>query len=357
MNHQPEIALRGASGKAKIRCHRAHRLAAPILATTLAALVGVSLGRAALADDSNDKAQQQAVSKASALVKTAGIACTITSARKLNTAGGSNKASSTGKSGDLAGNPIGNKQAGALGDTSTSSGLQGEYGSRPTPAPKVAAVESYEVSCSEGLGYVVSAAAKEKPTSYLCIEAVTGAGSDGAAQETPGLTPCVLAGNLPAAQLTSMQAYVTQAGIGCEPSRLRTVGRTDTDLVVELACGSGGGYVLSIPFPLQPGQTVKSANCLSLIAGGNVSCELTDVTTQRAEAEVQMRQAKPDCKISASRYMVSSLHGDNYFEFLCEDGSGFVAQQKAGGAAGATVSCSAAGVSKLGGCQLQKSNP
>jgi hypothetical protein len=324
----------------------------------LAVLASLLLAATAAADSP----QQQTMAKAAALLKSAGIACTVADARKLNPAIaaklGAPPAPATNSTGDAAVAPptVGN-QADAGGQTATSAGVHGDYGAGPTTTRKPVAVDAYEVTCSEGLGYVTSAVGGKNPFSYLCIEAATDAASGGVMQQTTGLPACELPGNLPAAQLTAVHSYVTQAGIVCEPTHLRSLGQTDTDLVLELACVGGSGYILSIPYPLQAGQAVKSANCLSLAPGGRVTCQLTDVTAQRAVAEVQMRQAKPACQISASRYMVSSLHGDNYFEFQCEDGTGFVLQQKPTGDVGGTVSCTAAVVAKLGGCQLGKTSP
>jgi len=335
------------------------------LAIVLTVLGGLLLADAAAADT----AQQQATGAAAALLKSAAITCTVADARKLSPSDAAKltapapgiKAGSAQRGQDTAvAGPTINNAADAGGQSATSSGAQGEYAPPPPKAvKKVAAVDAYEVACSEGLGYIISAGAtaSAKPSAYLCIEAMTGSASAGAAPDASGLTPCALPGNLEAAQLTAVQLYVTQAGIGCDANHLRGVGQTDTDMVVELACAGGSGYILSIPYPLRPGQAVKSANCLSLTSSSRVTCQLTDVTAQKATAEVQLRQSHPNCKPSASRYMVSSLHGDNYFEFLCEDGTGLVLQQKPSGAVGGTVACTAAIVDKLGGCQLHKDTP
>ena len=143
--------------------------------------------------------------------------------------------------------------------------------------------------------------------SYLCIEAVSEAVSPGVAPATTGLPSCELPGNLPAAQLSAVRAYVTQAGIVCEPTHMRSLGQTEQ---ISYLSWPAWRAAADIPYPLHAGQAVRSANCLSLTPGGSgVSCQLTDVTAQRAVSEVQMRQARPACQISASRYMVSSLHG------------------------------------------------
>jgi hypothetical protein len=358
MNHQSKITGLRAYRSTQHDRRVGMRLTVPSLAVMLAVLASLLLAASAGAADA---AQQQAMDKAAALLKTAGVSCTVSDARKLSPAIAA-KLGTPPPAAKVAGDaavapPTVGMQADAGGQTATSAGVHGDYGASPATARKPAAVDAYEVTCSEGLGYVTSAVGGKNPFSYLCIEAMSEPASAGAAPDDTGLPPCTLPGNLPAAQLTAVHAYVTQAGIVCEPIHLRSLGQTDTDLVLELACVGGSGYILSIPYPLQPGQAVKSANCLSLAPGGRVTCQLTDVTAQRGVAEVQMRQAKPACQISASRYMVSSLHGDNYFEFLCEDGTGFVLQQKPTGDVGGTVSCSAAVVAKLGGCQLGKTNP
>jgi hypothetical protein len=334
----------------------------PNLTVMLTVLASLLLADAAGAADT---AQQQATGNATALLKAAAITCTVVDARKLSPADAAKlTAPAPGKAGSAQSTGVAsltiNNAADAGGQSVTSSGAQGEYAAPPPKAvKKVAAVDAYEVVCSEGLGYIISAGAtaSAKPSAYLCIEAVSGSAIAGTAPDANGLAPCALPGNLEAAQLTALQLYVTQAGIGCDASHLRGVGQTDTDMVVELACAGGSGYILSIPYPLQPGQPVKSANCLSLTSTSRVTCQLTDVTAQKVTAEVQLRQSHPTCQVSASRYMVSSLHGDNYFEFLCDDGTGLVLQQKPSGMVGGIVACSAAIVDKLGGCQLHKETP
>lgn len=354
MNHKSLITGLRANRRTQ---HDERLVSLPNLAVMLTVLASLVLAGTAGAADT----AQQTISKASALLKSAAIACTVADARKLSPEiaaklGVTAPAAKVAGDAGVAGLTVGN-QADAAGQSVTSSGLHGEYGASPKTAPKPVAVEGYEVACTEGLGYVISGAGGKSPFSYLCIEAATESVGADALPDATGLPRCTLTGNLAAAQLTAVHSYVTQAGIVCEPTHLRSLGQTDTDLVLELACVGGSGYILSIPYPLHAGQAVRSANCLSLTPGSRVTCQLTDVTAQRGVAEVQMRQAKPACQVSASRYMVSSLHGDNYFEFLCEDGAGFVLQQKATGEVAGTVSCTAPVVAKLGGCQLGKTNP
>jgi hypothetical protein len=360
MNHQSIIIGLRTFGRTQPNERVRSRVTLSNLSVMLTVLASQLLAATAGAADTTP---QQAMVKAAALLKVAGITCTVADARKLSPAIAAKlsapaPAPATKVAGDAAVPPptIGN-QADAGGQTATSAGVHGDYGASPATVPKPVPVEGYEVACSEGLGYVIAGAVGKVPFSYLCIEAATDAPGAGATPDETGLPPCSLPGNLAAAQLTAVHTYVTQAGIVCEPTHLRSLGQTDTDLVLELACTGGSGYILSIPYPLQAGQAVKSANCLSITVGARVNCQLTDVTAQRATADVQMRQAKPGCQIRSSRYMVSSLHGDNYFEFLCEDGSGFVLQQKPSGDLGGTVACAAPVVAKLGGCQLSKSTP
>lgn len=216
-----------------------------------------------------------------------------------------------------------------------------------------AQVDAYEVSCQQGLGYMVMAGQnKQKPAFYLCIEALDAAPASGHA-----MMQCELPGNLPEAQRPAIAALVGKTTMSCDLDRWRGIGHTSNKTVIEVACKNGNDQLLMAPYPLTDG-TVQSVPCLSLAAGGSISCNLIDRATQLAAIDALFTsESGHACEISDRRYMVTTTTGDNYYEVLCKSGAGYVMQKKPDGKLGSTIECSAKLASDLGGCKLGKPGP
>jgi hypothetical protein len=251
-----------------------------------------------------DKARKQGMDAAPALLKAADIPCTITDAYKM-----------------------------------------------ATKAPQV---DTFEVSCQEGLGYVVMPGpAKEPPRFYLCIEALEAAPAAGRA-----LMQCALPGNLPDVQRAAIVMLLGKTTLGCDPDRWRGIGHTSANTVIEVACKDGNDVLLMAPHPLVFNTAVQTMPCLSRPEGNAISCNLVDRATQLAAVDAMFAKGSGrDCEITDRRYMVTTTTGDNYYELLCKSGSGFVMQKKANGALGNTAECSAKLANDLGGCKLGKPGP
>ena len=162
------------------------------------------------------------------------------------------------------------------------------------------------------------------------------------------------AGNLVDAQRTAIAAYASRAKSACEVDRWRGVGRTSTNTVIEISCKDGTGEILMGSVPLSPDKTVQTMSCLALPAGASISCVLSDGEVQLARAEKQFAErSNRQCKVSKRRFMATAVSGDNFYEFLCEDGKGYIMQQKPGSEFGGTALCSEAVAGDLGGCQLK----
>jgi hypothetical protein len=251
-----------------------------------------------------DKARKQGMDAAPALLMAAGIPCTVTEAYKMPT--------------------------------------------KPTQA------DTFEVSCQEGLGYVITPGpAKQPPRFYLCIEAIDAAPS---AERT--LVHCALAGNLSDAQRPAILALLAKTNLNCDLDRWRGIGHTSVSTVIEVACKDGNDVLLMAPHPLVFNATVQAIPCLSRPEGNSISCTLTDRATQLAAVDALFaKDSSRSCEISDRRYMATTTTGDNYYELLCKNGTGYVMQKTANGALGSTTECSAKLAADLGGCKLGKSGP
>lgn len=216
--------------------------------------------------------------------------------------------------------------------------------------------DQYEVACQQGLGYLITEGQRgQPPTAYLCIEASTpGPGSGPGPAPGPGMTQCALTGNLVEAQRTAINGYVGKAAPGCVLDRWRAVGRTSANTLIEVSCREGAGQMLLASNPLAPDKEVEAVSCLGLDSGGAVKCTLSDPAAQLALADKMFNdESARDCKVKQRRYMVTATTGDIFYEFLCEDGKGYVMQQKAKGSFGGTAECSSKVASDLGGCTLK----
>ena len=247
-----------------------------------------------------DKTRKQGMENAPALIKIAGVPCTVTDAFKM---------ASGGSAGDI-----------------------------------------YEVACQEGLGYVIrSPQHNQPPPSYLCIDALE------IAPGAPTLNKCMLPGNQADAQRTAIAALIGKTNLVCELDRWRGIGHTASKTVIEVLCKGGDDQVLLAAHPLVADSPVQATPCLGLQAGSSISCQLSNNATQLAAVDALFnKDSGHACDISDHRYMFTTTTGDNYFELMCRTGSGYMIQRKPDGKLGTTIECSAKYATELGGCKLTK---
>lgn len=197
----------------------------------------------------------------------------------------------------------------------------------------------YEVSCREGLGYlVIKTGGAPKPTAYDCLAAAGGG------------TKCVLPANGdPKAGLTQL---ATAAGRTCPVSDARYVGTSSTDgtTFYELACGSAPGFRLGVP----AAATAKpeAVDCLALEGTGN-ACKLTTKAQSLASLTPLVQASGRTCQVKDGRYVgASDQAGASYYEVACAGAPGFmVATTTATGKFKEAIDCSRA-QGLAGGCTL-----
>jgi len=201
----------------------------------------------------------------------------------------------------------------------------------------------YEVSCKEGLGYIM--VAKDKvpaPEAVDCVKLSTKT-ADG----KPNPLACRLAGNRHPA--LGLQPVVTQAGHGCTVSNGRYVGSTTDVDIYEVACSEGGGYILETSRNGSVGP--KTTNCVIYASGGGLKCSLESEADQMVYVDKLVAASGKPCAIKARRYVGSTPDGADFYEVACNDNSGFMVKSKPNGSFAEVDDClKAAGIGD--GCKL-----
>jgi hypothetical protein len=201
----------------------------------------------------------------------------------------------------------------------------------------------YEVSCKEGLGYIV--VAKDKvpaPELVDCVKMTTKT-ADG----KPNPLMCRLPGNRHPE--LGLQPVVTQAGHTCTVNLGRYVGSTPDVDIYEVGCGEGGGYILETS---RAGSAPpKTTNCMIYAAGGGIKCNLETDAEQMAYVDKLVAASGKPCAVKARRYVGSTPDGADFYEVACNDNTGFMVKTLANGGFAQEVDClKAAGIGD--GCKL-----
>lgn len=216
--------------------------------------------------------------------------------------------------------------------TATSSDTTG----KPEPA------DLFEVSCKEGLGYLIIRSKNRPPLAVDCIAAANS-----------GKVACMLPENSQAAQ--GLTPFLKTAGVNCHPIRARLIAQDATLKLrrYEVDCGEGG-YILDIPLPDGTGAAPVAVDCLQVAD----LCKFTPhIDSVALLAHKVGQKLGSDCRVSDARYVgyVQARQSDLY-EVSCQIGhDGLLLElDRAGEIVGATP-CH---TSKLKGatCQLKPSD-
>jgi hypothetical protein len=205
----------------------------------------------------------------------------------------------------------------------------------------------YEVACTgdEGLLLENTGVAGQTPMAFTCMEAAT-PGPDG----KKGANQCALPANLdPKAGLVP---YIAKAKINCTPDKIRAIGHTDSGAYFELVCHEGGGgYILQISSPPSLSKPVTADPCLMYDPSSKVTCTLTDRATQLAVIDNLASQSGKPCVVKDRGVIGKTESGEIYFEVACQDGKGYVLEEKPGGGLAQAIDCTNADAI-AGGCKL-----
>ncbi|MBX7249514.1 MAG: hypothetical protein K1X35_10795 [Caulobacteraceae bacterium] len=218
-------------------------------------------------------------------------------------------------------------------------------------------VKTYEVACSEGLGYLLQDRGAGGAFAFDCIQvaasnAATAAAAPAAAtpargQAAPAAAPqsCRLSANQNAVAM--IQPVMTATGKTCAVSNVAFLGQSATSGLrrYEVACGASIGYIIDRPATGAP----TAVDCISASASG-AECKLTSKEQINAYiGSIATRSGRP-CNISGTRVMGSTSSGSTYYELACAGAQGYVMETKGGAFVRAIDCLEAAGIG--GGCTL-----
>jgi hypothetical protein len=228
---------------------------------------------------------------------------------------------------------------------------------------KLVDMTTYEVSCSNGMGYLLVSRGSDKAIGLSCFAADAVRANDEAHGKKDALA-CALPAN---ADMKTMAASVaTHAGKVCAPRGFAWVGQSSAKLMdySEVACDGGKGFILATAMP---GATAQPAAfpCADAAASG-IKCTLSDNGPAGAAPKVTLQTFKDalaqhgvPCKASNERVVGQENQKKRYVvEFVCpEQPNGLVAFVPLEGNTNVFETLSCADAAKRGiACQLSRQN-
>lgn len=343
----------------------------------LTSMLAMATATTLMAADSTEisaKARKQGMAKTPALIQTTGINCTLTEARLIESESRRSSFAGTTLSMGSGGSEAGGGGAGGPppedGGGGSDAGSSNGGGGMPGGS-SISTVTQYEVACSEGLGYVISAPKGKTPEATLCLEmdsnsAPPGGGASGgpgrlsgqnsgmgsgppSGQSSFNQSKCLLPGN--ANQIAGLVPFIAKARLACSITKARGVGHTASNAFFEVACDDNTGYLLATSLSPNANKEVQSSSCAELPANSNIRCTLSDPNAALLVADQLMAKSDQACKVTERRLFGNNDLGEKFFEVACEQGTGYVVQQTASGDFGQAITCADIG-SMAGGCQL-----
>lgn len=238
------------------------------------------------------EARKQGMADAPAIVATAGVPCQVVDAR-------------------LVGKVAADKKTGSLGSS------------------------LYEVACQGGMGYLLQTSATGA-SAFSCIEA-----NNPADPATKPANPCMLAANLD--PIAAMAPLLAKAKVNCAPDKVRGIGQTKTNTLIEVSCPGGSGYVLTASAPLDVSKDTTAVNCLAYDAAeGNIKCILNPVAARLSIIDNFAKAANNGCTVKDRRFVGLFTDGTEGYEVACADGKGYIYKVDSKGAVASTIDCAKA---------------
>jgi len=207
------------------------------------------------------------------------------------------------------------------------------------PKGKDVKITSYEVSCQQGMGYVLQDYAGLPLKIYDCVSLA----------DTP--SPCRLPENRdPKAMIGTL---VKAAGKTCTVAQERPLGATRAgDRFFEVSCAEGPGYIIKAASPLS--TTPPLAEDCARQIGTNLECKYTTKeqiqAALNAKLQALVQASGKTCTISGSREVGADSSGMVYYEVACGPGVGYMLGAKNDQFVRAISCANAAGLG--GGCTL-----
>jgi hypothetical protein len=194
----------------------------------------------------------------------------------------------------------------------------------------------YEVACGQGgMGYLVQTSGTGgAPNLFSCIEANTVDPTSGKAAN-----PCQLPGNTDSAALIA--PFLAKAKVNCPVDKVRGIGQTKANTLIEVECTGGTGYILMASAPLDASKDVQANNCLAYDAaqGGNIKCILAEPAARLAVVDTYAKSSSTPCQVKDKRFVGQFTDGTEGYEVSCADGKGLIFKVNAQGQVAQTLDC------------------
>ena len=202
----------------------------------------------------------------------------------------------------------------------------------------------YEVSCQEGLGYILLARDKAPPVQAVnCI-----AEAQPLPEGKKNNLLCTLPGN--ANPASALARYVTAGGRNCDIDKNRVIGTTEAMSLYEVSCQGGSGYIILVP---RSGAAAPTLNpCVGYDElNSSLKCELTAPAQRAAYVDQIVAASGKNCSIKTKRYVGKTADQSDFIEVACTDGKGYIIQSDNAGKFREATDCVNAG-GLGGGCTL-----
>jgi hypothetical protein len=219
------------------------------------------------------------------------------------------------------------------------------YVGEATDAKTHAKTKLYEVACTGSEGLLIQTVSNNPvPSVFTCEEAASAASSG-----NKTATQCILPGN--ADPEAGLQPFLEETHVHCAPDKMRALGHSPTNVFFEVACHAGDGFILETSAPPRLDKPVTAEPCIMFPETGNLHCSLTSSAAQLAVVDRLMAASGKPCTIKDRGFLGLAQSGNSYWEAACQDGKGFVLEEKADGSLGHTIPCADA-QNVAGGCKL-----
>lgn len=247
-------------------------IAIGLAVAALAAVALSPLSGAYAKSDKPDKAHEQGMAEAPALLQQTGANCTLTDA---NHVGSSKMKDAAGK------------------DVET---------------------QVYEVACQEGLGYMILAPANAAPSAFDCLALSVNAPKEGDKASTGGLY-CRMDVN--AHPLTALQPIVNKAGVACTVNQGRWMGAGAEQKFnqYEIGCSEGAAYVIQVPF----GGSTHPLNAVDCMTAPADTCTYFPKAKMISVIAAMAAPSGRTCTPTDARYVGTLSNKDNFYEIACSD--------------------------------------
>ncbi|MBS0334987.1 MAG: hypothetical protein JSS35_19630 [Proteobacteria bacterium] len=192
----------------------------------------------------------------------------------------------------------------------------------------------YEVACGPGtIGFLIQTNGANPPNVFSCL--IANYPADGNPNPTNG---CILPGNLD--MKPAIAALAQKAKMPCEPEKVRGIGQTASNTIIEAACPNGSGYIITASVPLDVTKDAQALNCLAYdAANANVKCTLGTPAARTAIADSFAAKATPPCTVKERRFVGLLTDGTEGYEYACSDGKGIIVKVDTKGAVTQTLNC------------------